>query len=149
MRTSMLVSVVVGLAALAAPAAVRAEHAGPTRGPDRTLTLAEIHEQVRPVAPEISRCYLDARGRERGGEMTVQLGIHRRGKLESVSVQTPGVPRAVAAKIETCVRAVVAPLEFPVRRAPTTAVVPYHFQRTVTPGGGPQLSCWNPRGCRS
>ena len=37
-------------------------------------------------------------------------------------------------------------LRFPERRNDTTATVPYYFQHTNTPGGGPQESCWNPKG---
>ena len=148
MRTSWLSSMIL-VASLAAPfvasvGAARAER----RGPDRTLTLAEVEAQVKPVSAEISRCYLDAAaGARAGGELRVQLDIHRRGKLDAVSVAAPGLPAKLLRKVELCVRGLVEPIEFPARRAPTTAVVPFYFQRTDAPNAGPQLTCWSPRGC--
>jgi hypothetical protein len=136
---------------MALAGAAQAEHRGPAperaRSLERTLSLGDIDAQVKPVSAEISRCYLDAVAGARGGHLVVQLAIHRRGKLDSVSVQSPGLPAKVAQKIETCVRAVVEPLEFPLRRTPTTAVIPYYFQLTAAPNAGPQLSCWSSRGC--
>jgi hypothetical protein len=115
---------------------------------ERTLSLSEIDAQVKPVSDEISRCFLGATGGERGGQLLVQLAIHRRGTLDAVTVSAPGVPAKLVHKIEACVRGVVEALEFPARRAPTTAVLPYQFQRTVARGAGPQPSCFSSRGCR-
>ncbi len=146
MRISWLSIVVLAASAGVAQAQHRAatERAHAT---DRALSQADIDAKVKPVSAEINRCYLDAAGTTRGGHLTVQLAIHRRGKLDAVSVQTPGLPAKVARKIEACVRDVVEPLEFPARRTSTTAVLPYYFQRTEAPAAGPQLSCWSPRGC--
>lgn len=151
MRSSWLAIVVL----VASVGVARAEHwsAGerarePTPTPSPSLSLADITARVKPVSAEINRCYLGAAANARGGgHLVVQLAIHRRGKLEAVSVSTPGLPAKVAREIEACVRGVVAPLEFPARRASTTAVVPYYFQRTAAAGAGPQLSCWSRRGC--
>jgi len=141
------------IAILVASAGVaQAEHGSAgekARATDRGLSQADIDAQVQPVSAEISKCYVDATANVRGGgQLVVQLAIHRRGKLDSVSVSTPGLPAKVAQKIEACVRTLVEPLEFPARRTSTTAVVPFYFQRTDAPNAGPQLSCWNPRGCR-
>ena len=146
MRISWLSIVVL----VASAGVAQAEHRSALEGApatERTLSLADIDAKVKPVSAEISKCYLDAAGAERGGQLTVHLAIHRRGKLDSVTVATPGLPVKVARKIETCVRGLVEALEFPARRTSTTAVIPYHFQRTEAPNAGPQLSCWNPRGC--
>ena len=35
------------------------------------------------------------------------------------------------------------------RKTFTTATIPYFFQRTAAPNAGPQLSCWDPKGCRT
>ena len=48
-----------------------------------------------------------------------------------------------------CIREAVEVVKFPARRNDTTAIVPYFFQHTNTPGGGPQLSCWDPKGCHT
>jgi len=147
MRTSWL-SIVILVASVSAARAERRGLGERAAGPDRTLTLAEIEAQVKPVSAEISRCYLDAAaGTRAGGELRVQLEIHRRGKLDGVSVAAPGLPGKLLRKVESCVRGLVEPIEFPARRAPTTAVVPFFFQRTEAPNAGPQLSCWNSRGC--
>lgn len=147
MRSSWLSIVIL----VASVSAARAERSGPAErpaGPDRTLTLAEVQAQVRPVSAEISRCYLEATaGTRAGGELRVQLEIHRRGKLDGMSVAAPGLPVKLLHRVEACVRGLVEPLEFPARRAPTTAVVPFYFQRTEAPNAGPQPSCWNARGC--
>ena len=129
-----------------APEPLSSEEQAPSA--DRTLSLAEIHAKLKPVSAEIGRCYRDAAaGARGGGKLLVQLDIHRRGKLDAVTVQTPGLPAKVARKIDACVRELVEPLEFPARRAPTTAVLPYYFQRTDAPAAGPRPSCWSPRGC--
>ena len=144
MRISWLsIAVVVASAGTAS-----AEHRSATeRAPatERTLSLADIDARVKPVSSELGRCYLDAT--PRGGQLLVQLAIHRRGSLDAVTVSTPGLPAKVTRQIEACVRGIVAPLEFPARRAPTTAVLPYVFQRTDAPNAGPQPSCWSARGC--
>ena len=44
-------------------------------------------------------------------------------------------------------KALVSELTFPARRSPTTAVIPYFYQHTAAPNAGPQLSCWDPKGC--
>ena len=136
-----------GESAGAEAAALEAVARGRARAPERTLSLVEIDAQVKPVSAEIGKCYLDATGGTRGGQLLIQLAIHRRGSLDSVSVSTPGLPAKTSRKIEACVRSLVEPLAFPTRRARTTAVLPYHFQRTETANAGPQLSCWSPRGC--
>jgi len=47
--------------------------------------------------------------------------------------------------IDACVQATVT---FPARRTWTTATVPYFLLHTDAPNAGPQLSCWDPNGCR-
>lgn len=140
------------LALLATTGAARAEHRGSAmeraRATNLTLSVGEIDAQVKPVSAEIGRCYLDAAAHVRGaGKLVVQLEIHRTGSVDGVTVSTPGLPAKLARQIETCVRGAVEPLAFPARKRPTTAVVPYFFQHTAAPNSGPQLSCWNPKGC--
>lgn len=116
---------------------------------NRALQASEIQHHMKQVNHEIGRCYLDASGDIRGaGQLEIKLAIHRTGLLDSVEVSTPKLPQAVAKKVDSCVRALVSDLTFPVRRVPTTAIIPYFYQRTAAPGSGPQLSCWNAKGCR-
>ena len=148
MRNSWL-SIVVLLASAGVAQAEHRSAAEKARATEQALSQADIDAQVGPVSAEISKCYVDATASLRGGgQLVVQLSIHRRGKLDAVTVSTPGLPAKVAQKVEACVRGLVEPLEFPARRTSTTAVVPFYFQRTDAPNAGPQLSCWNPRGCR-
>jgi hypothetical protein len=150
MRLPWLSIVILTASAGVALAQAPTQHRSATeRAPatDRWLSQAEIDAKVKPVSAEIGKCYLDAAGPARGGHLNVQLAIHRRGKLDAVTVQAPGLPAKVVRKVESCVRGLVESLEFPARRSSTTAVLPYHFQRTEAPGAGPQLSCWSPRGC--
>jgi len=147
MRTSWLSIVILVASAGVARAEHRSSAADRAQADGRSLSQAEIDAQVKPLSAEISKCYLDATAGARGGELRVQLEIHRRGKLDAVSVATPGLPAKTARKVEACVRSIVEPLEFPARRTSTTAVIPFHYQRTEAPSAGPQLSCWSPRGC--
>ncbi|HWU91329.1 MAG TPA: hypothetical protein VN253_28880 [Kofleriaceae bacterium] len=144
MRISWLSLVVL----VASVGTASAEHRSATeraRATNQALSLVDIDARVKPVSSEIGQCYLDAT--TRGGQLLVQLEIHRRGTLDAVTVQAPGLPAQVSRKIEACVRAAVASLEFPARRTSTTAVLPYVFQRTDAPNAGPIPSCWSPRGC--
>jgi hypothetical protein len=112
------------------------------------LEAREVAAEVRPYAPEIQRCYRDHLGDvRRAGRLDVTLVIGRDGYLVSLKTAAPGLPGRSARRIESCIREALDPLHFPARRNATTAVVPYYFQHTEATGGGPQLSCWNPRGC--
>ena len=116
----------------------------------RTLGAADVDAEMKPLAQAIQRCYVDAAASVTGaGKLDVTLEINRSGKLHAVTVATPGLSARLARKIDGCVRAVVEPVQFPARKAFTTAVVPFFFQRTAAPGAGPAYSCWSPRGCRT
>lgn len=138
---NLAVSSVLLVSALVAPA--RAAHE------DRFLDAREVAAEVRPYAPAIERCYLDRIGDvERAGRLDLTIVIGRDGHVVSLDAVAPGLPRGTVQQVTACIREAVDATQFPARRNDTTAIVPYYFQRTRTPGGGPQLSCWNPRGCR-
>lgn len=123
-----------------APAAPKAET-------PRTLEPGEVSDRLRVVEAELGACYLGTVGELRGaGRLELRLDIHRTGAIDAIDVATPGLPERLWKKIDTCVRAAIGDLAFPARRAPTVAVVPYFYQRTAATHG-PQLSCWNPKGC--
>jgi hypothetical protein len=148
MRIFWLSIVVLVATAGMAQAEHRSSASERARATEHALSQAEIDAQVKPVSAEISKCYVDAvAGTQGGGKLLVQLEIHRRGKLDAVSVSTPGLPAKTARKIEACVRGLVEPIEFPARRTSTTAVLPFYFQRTAAPNAGSKPSCWSPRGC--
>jgi hypothetical protein len=112
------------------------------------LTAGEITVHVAPHAPEIERCYLDRLGDSRhGGHLDLTLVVARDGSVLSLRAAASGLPAKTAKKVEACIRDIVETVQFPARRNDTTAVVPYVFQKTDAPNAGPQLSCWNPRGC--
>jgi hypothetical protein len=81
------------------------------------------------------------------GTLSIKLSVHRDGGVLGVAVKAPGFVGLRARRLEACVRNEVQHWRFPVRRTFTEVVIPYLFHRSHTPGGGPQLSCWNPRGC--
>jgi len=117
--------------------------------PQRTLAASEIAARIRPFDEDIGRCYLGAAGDLRGaGHLDILLDIHRTGVVDRVDVSTPGLSVVASHRVATCVKALVAGTSFPARRSPTIAVLPYFYQHTAAPGSGPQLSCWDPRGCR-
>ena len=112
------------------------------------LEASEVAAEVRPYAPDIERCYLDRLDDVRhAGRLALTFVIGRDGHVVSLDAAAPGLPARTVHQMAACIREVVDPIHFPARRADTTAIVPYLFQHTNTPGGGPQLSCWNPKGC--
>ena len=115
--------------------------------PERYLTTSDVASVVGDRAADIERCYLDATGARRGGKLDVMFTIARNGSVLSVDTAAPGLPVVAAHRMHTCIRTAIEGLAFPARRNDTTAIVPYYFQRTDAPNAGPQLSCWNPRGC--
>ena len=118
------------------------------RRPAPFLAAEEVSAEVRPYAPEIQRCYVEHLGDVRlAGRLDLRFVIGRDGGVVSLAAAAPGLPSRTAHKIQSCIRDAVVALRFPERRNDTTATVPYYFQHTNTPGGGPQESCWNPRGC--
>jgi hypothetical protein len=116
--------------------------------PDPFLSAREVAAEVRPYAPDIERCYLEHLDDVRhAGHLDLTFVIGRDGTIVSLTAAARSLPGRSARKVEACIRDAAAVLHFPARRNDTTAVVPYYFQHTSTPGGGPQLSCWNPKGC--
>ena len=112
------------------------------------LEASEVAAEVRPYAPDIERCYLERLDDiRRAGRLALTFVIGRDGHVVSLEAAAPGLPTRTVHQMAACIREVVDPIHFPARRADTTAIVPYLFQHTNTPGGGPQLSCWNPKGC--
>jgi hypothetical protein len=114
------------------------------------LEAKEVRAQLKPFAIELERCYLDRTTEIRGaGHMELVFDVSRYGIVEHLRVTTPGLPAKLAKDVDACVRTVVQPVAFPVKKTFTTATVPYYFQRTNAPNAGPQLSCWSPAGCPS
>ena len=111
------------------------------------LTADEITLEVAPHTAEIERCYLQRLGDARRGQLDLKLVIARDGSVLSLRANASGLPATAAHKVLACIREIVETVQFPARRNDTIAVVPYVFQKTDAPGAGPQLSCWNPRGC--
>jgi hypothetical protein len=148
--------------AAAAAAAVRTDHGrsptslttgelgltGARPRKDVFLEPSEISAEVRPYGPDIERCYLDRLGDvRRAGRLDLTFVIGRDGYVVSLDATAPGLPAKTVKQVSACIREELDPIHFPARRSDTTAIVPYLFQHTNTPGGGPQLSCWNPQGC--
>jgi hypothetical protein len=108
------------------------------------LDADEISSVVAPYAQDIERCFDRTR---RAGHLELTLVIGRAGDVVTLRAAAVGLSTEAARKIEACIGVTVAQARFPARRSDTTAVVPYYFQRTAAPNAGPQLSCWNARGC--
>lgn len=116
----------------------------------RALSAADVSTQLAPYADQIEHCYLDRTTEIRGaGHLELVLTVTRHGSLESLAVKTPGLAVKLAKQVEGCIRETVASVAFPARKTFTTATVPFFFQRTDAPNAGPQLSCWDPKGCRT
>jgi len=114
------------------------------------LEAREVAAEVRPYAAEIERCYLDRLDDvRRAGRLDLTFVIGRDGRIVSLHTAAPGLPSRTVERMAACIREAVEVVHFPARRNDTTAIVPYLFQHTNTPGGGPQLSCWDPKGCHA
>jgi hypothetical protein len=113
------------------------------------LGPGEVRAHLKRVDAAIGACYLGAIGDRVGaGKLEVVLSIHRKGLVDHVDVNAPGLPAKLVSKIDGCVRAALAGITFPARRIGTTAVVPYFWQKTAAVDAGPQQSCWDPNGCK-
>jgi len=115
----------------------------------RALTAVDVSTQLAPFDAQIQHCYLDRTAEIRGaGELQLVLTVTRHGSVESLAVKTPGLATKLAKQIDGCIRETISSVAFPARKTFTTATVPYFFQRTAAPNAGPQLSCWDPKGCK-
>lgn len=113
-----------------------------------SLSAADVSGQLAPYAEQIEHCYLDRTPDLRGaGQLQLVLTVTRQGSLEALEIKTPGLAAKLAKQIDGCIRETIETVAFPARRTFTTATVPYFFQRTLAPNAGPQLSCWDPKGC--
>ncbi len=113
------------------------------------LTASEVKEQLAQFTTGINRCYLDAAGELKStGRLEIMLTIHRTGILDAIDVSTPGLGAKPTHKVAACVKDMLGHLQFPARRLSTSAILPFEYERTVTPDAGPQYSCWNANGCR-
>jgi hypothetical protein len=124
-------------------------HAAVARPRQPFLDARDVTTLVTPHASDIERCYLGEIGAlARSSRLDLTLVIARDGHVLALAAAVPGLPVRTARKVTGCVREVLDSLQFPARRNDTTAVVPYVFQKTDAPSAaGPQLSCWNPKGC--
>lgn len=114
-----------------------------------TLSRTEIDARMKPLSAQLQRCYLEVASDVRGaGKLDVTLTVHRNGQLWSVETSLPGLSASTAKKVDACVKTVVAGTTFPTKKSFTTVVVPFLFQHTAAPNSGPQMSCWDPNGCR-
>lgn len=115
----------------------------------RDLSPSDITAQLAPYAGQIEHCYLDRTPEVRGaGQLELVLTVTRHGSVDALVVKTPGLATRLGKQIEGCVLDTLAAVAFPSRRTFGTATVPFFFQRTAAPDSGPQLSCWDAKGCR-
>ena len=120
----------------------------PAYADQRGLERTEVNKVLEPLRSDINSCYLANAG-EVGGRMELMLEISPYGSLYDTDVSTPDLRNKplVAQKISACVKGIVKQLTFPKRKVLTVAKFSYVLHKTHAPGDGPQLSCWNPRGC--
>ena len=114
-----------------------------------SLSAWDVKAGLEPHAGTIGRCYTDHTTDVAGaGRLSVELAITRKGAIETIAIKTPGLDTAVGVKVAGCIVDALDGLNFPARRAKTTATIPYFFQRTYAAGAGPIESCWKAEGCR-
>ncbi len=117
---------------------------------EKFLEPETVAASMQPLRADIQQCYLaeaaDAKG---AGKLEITLVIARDGFVMTATTSMPGLSAKTAKKIDACIQPLVKAVMFPVRRNDTTAVVPFLFMRTDSPGSGPQESCWDPKGCHT
>lgn len=116
---------------------------------ERGLTKDQIERYAAPYFPEIRACYVSYGrwSRNSTGELTLRIVVHRNGGIHELAIEAPGVAGANLRELTRCIRNTVENWRFPVRRDFTTAILPYYLMHLDLPSAGPQLSCWNPKGC--
>jgi hypothetical protein len=117
---------------------------------ERGLSAKEVERYAAPYLPAIKSCYLahGKRAPRATGELSLRLLVHRDGGVERVEVTARGVVGKRLLDLSQCIRSGIGDWHFPARRDQTTAILPYYFLKLDLPAAGPQLSCWNPRGCK-
>ena len=110
----------------------------------------DVREHLKGADAAIASCYLGTVGERAGaGKLDITLTIHRKGIVDHIDVNAPGLPAKLVTKIDACVRTALEGVTFPTRRLGTKAVVPYFWQKTAAPDAGPQESCWDAKGCKT
>jgi hypothetical protein len=149
MRTSLIALALLSTTAVAHADARRSSAAEPAAPQPHALSVGDVKSEVKPHDDAIGKCYVDALGETRGaGHLDLVFTVSRHGIVQQLDIVTPGLAPKQAQQIEACVRPLLAAVKFPARRTHTTATVPYFYQRTAAPNAGPQLSCWDPKGCK-
>ncbi len=116
----------------------------------RSLTAKEVARYFEPYAPAVKSCYVaHARNPQATGLLRLELVIHHHGSIFRFGFTAPGVDKRNLAKLDACLRPLAATWRFPVRDGFTSAVLPFIYLKTNTPGAGPIESCWDPKGCPS
>lgn len=124
------------------------EPVAPTPRLPSQLEAADVTAEISSQRDAIERCYLaHVRAPHQAGQLDVLFEIGRDGRVRSVATAAPALTPYSAPTVTRCIRAIASTIQFPVRRNDTTVVLPYLFQATTAPDAGPQLSCWNPKGC--
>ncbi len=116
---------------------------------ERGLTKDQVERYAAPYFPEVRACYATygRTARNATGDLSLRLVVNRGGGIHEFTIDAPGVTGANLRELTRCVRKTVETWRFPVRRDFTTVVLPYYFMYLHLPGTGPQMSCWNPKGC--
>ncbi|MEO8702165.1 MAG: hypothetical protein ABI867_19130 [Kofleriaceae bacterium] len=116
--------------------------------PDATLTAQDVQRYFAPHLASVRSCYLaHGRGKRADGSVRLELIIHPNGSIYRFDLVAPGVDAPWLGKLDRCLRALVPTWHLPPRKGFTTAIIPFLFHKTSSPGAGPIESCWDPRGC--
>ncbi|MEO7731909.1 MAG: hypothetical protein ABIY55_13110 [Kofleriaceae bacterium] len=116
--------------------------------PETTLGAKDLQHYFAPYVPGVRTCYLaNARSKAADGTLRLELIVHPSGSIYKFGFAAPGVDPPWLGKLDACLRKLALTWHLPVRTRFTTAVLPFLFVKTTSPGAGPIESCWDPRGC--
>ena len=113
---------------------------------DESLSAKDLQTYFSPYLSEVRGCYVAETG-GRAATLRLELTVRPSGKIATLRMTAPGVPRAALARFDACVRRRLPGWHLPVRAGYTRAVMPIVFHKTNAPGTGPIEDCRDPRGC--
>ena len=148
MKNLVVIALALGLGAGAAhgqPGKLAPRGASASDG--RTMSATEVGNYFEPYAAGTRACYF--RNARSGGELKLDMIVHRDGSVFALRVATPDVNKRASRAIDACIQKLATAWHFPPRPGFTHAVVPFLFQKTDARGAGPIPSCWSARGCRT
>jgi hypothetical protein len=96
---------------------------------EQTLDATSLQHYFRPYVAGVRDCYANARTPAADGSLRIELLIHRDGSVIELNFQAGGIAGDARLRLGTCLRSLSETWHFPPRRAFTSAMLPFSFER--------------------